>query len=276
MDILTGLAKFERDRLEEWCRTRCLVAPVKDGVAMCRVLGTFPMYVDSTDMSVAPHLMMHGFWEMWISQFMARTVKPGHRCIDVGANLGYFTVLMGLLAGAKGEIQAWEPQIDLANLIAGSIALNGISVDLRRAVATDREHSSLTMRTFPRDGIGALRGSAAVGRGGDLEDQITVNGSSIDSTDFAKKPVDFIKIDAEGHEPQVWAGCSGLRKISPNLKFLIEFSPTCYTDAAGFLSQIQSEGWKFHVIDGSGSPKPTTVKDLLSIGNGFEMVYLCR
>lgn len=276
MEILSALAKFERDRLEEWCRTRCLVAPVKDGVAMCRVLGTFPMYVDTTDMSVAPHLMMHGFWEIWISQFMAKTIKPGNRCIDVGANLGYFTLLMGLKAGSNGAIQAWEPQQDLANLIAGTAALNGLQVDLRRAVATDVTSCSLTMRTFPREGIGALRGSAAIGTGGPVENQITVNGYSIDSTEFAKQPVDFIKIDAEGHEPQVWAGCARVRKESPNLKFLIEFSPSGYSDAAGFVDQIAGDGWKLHTIDASGNPKPTTKEALMKLGGGFEMVYLCR
>lgn len=271
MEILTALAKFERDRLEEWCRTRCLIAPVKDGVAMCRVLGSFPMYVDTTDVSVAPHLMMHGFWEMWISQFVAKTIKSGNRCIDVGANLGYFTLLMGLKAGASGAIQAWEPQPDLANLVSGSMALNGVKVDLQRAAATDKA-CTLGMQTFNVDGIGALRGSAAVSKTGN----ISINGIPIDETEFASKPVDFIKIDAEGHEPQVWEGCKKLRSISPNLKFLIEFSPSCYPDAKGFIDSICSEGWKLHTIDAAGNPKAVGKEAALAVGNGFEMLYLCR
>jgi FkbM family methyltransferase len=275
-NVISILKNQERDQIENWCRGKAQTVSRGDGTALCRVLGDYLVLVDARDLSVAPHLMMSGFWEIWITMFMARTIKPGWRCIDVGANLGYFSVVMSALS--ERPVQAWEPQRSLAGLIRGTSILNGMNIEVQQCAASD-SGGHIRLTTHPVEGAGVLCGS------GNVSSQVTdpfddsicvVETKTIDSTSFAQSPVNFIKIDAEGHEPQVWGGMSNLRKISPDLRVLLEWSPKAYSDKAKFMSDIVSEGWKLHTIDSRGAAKPVLRETLLAMDDGFEMVLLTR
>src|SRR5579871_4793090 len=51
------------------------------------------MYVDSRDLSLTPHLFRQGYWELDVTRFFLGVVKPGMRVVEVGANVGYYTLL---------------------------------------------------------------------------------------------------------------------------------------------------------------------------------------
>lgn len=275
-NAITVLKNYERDKIEDWCKSKTQSVYRGDGTALCRVLGEYLFLVDTADLSVAPHLIMSGFWEIWITKYIANTIKPGWRCIDVGANLGYFSVVMAAIS--ERPVQAWEPQRKLAGLIRGTSILNGMNIEVQQCAASDSDgHTRLT--THPIEGAGVLCGSGNVST--QVEDPFddsvcVIETKTIDSTAFAQSPVNFIKIDAEGHEPQVWGGMSNLRKISHDLRILLEWSPKAYSDKSKFMSDIVSEGWKLHTIDSRGVPKPVMRETLLAMDDGFEMVLLTR
>src|SRR6266851_2039417 len=74
-----------RTDVQDNIRKRCMVSYLGDGVALCRVLGRFHMFIDTSDVGFATHVMHSGAWEMPLTEFMVKTVKPGMRVIDVGA-----------------------------------------------------------------------------------------------------------------------------------------------------------------------------------------------
>src|SRR5918912_920802 len=96
---------------------RCMAVPVDPITALCRVLGRYKMYVDLRDTGFVPHLMFEGYWEYWITDFMWRNLGPGQVALDVGANHGYYTVLMSDLVGAQGMVRAFEPNPRLVELL---------------------------------------------------------------------------------------------------------------------------------------------------------------
>jgi hypothetical protein len=108
--------------------------------ALCRVLGRHKMYVDLRDTGFAPHLMFEGYWEYWITEFIWRNAKPGQVALDVGANHGYYTLLLADLVGPNGKVHAFEPNPRLAELLGQNIALNGYwhVADARAAAVGDR------------------------------------------------------------------------------------------------------------------------------------------
>lgn len=75
-------------------------------------------------------LSQGAFYEPDVSQFMIRTLEPGDTVVDVGANLGYFSMLASLLTGEHGRVIAFEP--DEANIadIKTNALLNGIADQL--------------------------------------------------------------------------------------------------------------------------------------------------
>jgi len=56
-----------------------------------------------------------GFWESWVTVAVARHLQAGMCCVDVGANYGYYTLLMASFVGPEGRIIACEPIPSLAN-----------------------------------------------------------------------------------------------------------------------------------------------------------------
>lgn len=77
------------------------------------------------DVGFAPHIIMDGFWEYWITQFIAARMKDGAVVLDVGANFGYYTLLMSDLIGPSGKCIAFEPNPGVAAKLRKTIAING-------------------------------------------------------------------------------------------------------------------------------------------------------
>ena len=130
-------------------------------------------------------------------------LRPGHVFYDIGANVGFFSVLAARLVGTGGKVYAFEPFPQSAEAIRKNAALNGFEqiVEVWQGAVSDRS------------GIGRLsiRGECNTFR---LEDKAEPDRSVavplyvIDELVTGKKirPPDLVKIDVEGHEVQVLRG----------------------------------------------------------------------
>lgn len=216
-----ALSRIERDGIEDFCRQQCLVAPVDEKTALCRVLGKYSMYVPLEDDSMAPHLMMSGYWETWITQAIARYVKPGMRCIDVGAALGYYTLLCADLVGDKGWVQAWEPNEEAMRLLRRSVRLNGYDgrVERVQAICSNESYNDFELKQTSHDWA-STRFVRGTGR---------YVSSFIDR--IVGEAVHFVKMDVEGHELQAWAGMAGLFAASPEIAVLMETHASDWEDS---------------------------------------------
>lgn len=94
---------------------------------LTRTANGFKMYVDASDVCISPHLILDGVWEKWTEASLARIVKPGMHVLEIGANVGYFTLLMARLAGARGSVYAFECDPGLAQIAEDNAEINGFS-----------------------------------------------------------------------------------------------------------------------------------------------------
>lgn len=231
-----------RMAIEDRSRARCAVAPVDPVTAVCRGLGRYKFYVDTRDIGIAAHLMLDGYWELWQTEFILRNVGAGQVVADVGAHIGYFTILMADLVGAGGRVHAFEPNRRLFGLLESNISVNGypgrVSA-LRTGVAevAEAEIPFLVQTRDPKNGC--IRPGQAAGLGAFDPEQFesyAVAAAPLDA--LIPGPVDFLKIDVEGAEELVWRGMQGLIARSPNIRMLLEFNPARCTDAAATLASI--------------------------------------
>lgn len=270
IDILRSLAQESRPQVEAYCEARARSVPFGENRMVCRVLGTYFMMVDTRDLSLSPHLAMSGYWEFWISQAIARRVQPGMRCIDVGANFGYFTVLLAALVKETGMVQAWEPQRKVRECLEITLALNGFQERVEVVSAAASSAAGAAVLWTPSHFWGSTRvvqdeDSKTEGERCDLW--------TIDAWAASWPRVDFVKIDAEGHEPEVWAGMRALRERSPGMQALIEFTPSCYADPAAFLSQLRQDGFRISSVQTDGDLRPVEDAEILACER-FEMLWL--
>ncbi len=233
-----------RDQAEAEIRALCQTAYLGDHEALCRVLGRYKMYVDTRDVGIASHLMLEGYWEMWITSAMMRMVRRGSVVADIGANLGYFTLLLADLTGAEGRVLAFEPQPNLARLLRKSIDVNGYTgfTDLH-AMA-----------------LGSVAGNAAIeasidqpGGGRTVTDGMAEGAARVPLGRFDTIPcaldVEFIKMDVEGFEPEVWKGMTArLARRDLPLTIFMEFTVGRLPDPAGFLDDILSHGFSLAIV----------------------------
>lgn len=221
-------AEPSRAALHAAVRARCQAVTLDAHTALCRVLGRYKFLVDTRDHGLGPHLLLDGYWESWCTEFMLHRIRPGQVAWDIGANLGYYAVLMADLVGKSGRVLALEPNPRLALLAERSLHLNGFwrTAEVRRLAAAEVTDETLRFRAAladPKNGRLLPPGTPLLAPGEEEEQlEIAVRTTRLD--DLGEGPVDFIKIDVEGAEEQVWAGMQGVLDRSPRITVLMEFN----------------------------------------------------
>ena len=69
-----------------------------------------PLLVHRGDEVITQNLLRWGWWEAAETRFLRAILRPGHKFVDVGANVGYFSVLAATSVGADGAVIAVEPE----------------------------------------------------------------------------------------------------------------------------------------------------------------------
>jgi FkbM family methyltransferase len=226
------LATWSRPLLERAIRRRVQTTYLGDGLVLARILGRHKIFLRSSDRGFACHVMLDGFWEMWLTQFFARHLMPGMTVIDVGANFGYYTLLFGDAVGETGRVIAVEPNPDAVALLAETVLLNG--------------HATRT-RIVPH-ALGAAAGPAWLyapdgePKNATLVDRADLPGGrstevstfTLDEVALELPKIDLVKIDAEGGEIGIVAG---MRQLIARDKpcIVLEFNAARYPDPVQFL-----------------------------------------
>ena len=162
--------------------------------------------------------------------FVRAWLRPGMRALDVGANLGLYSLSMAHAVGAAGQVCAFEAVPDTARVLGRSVELNGMrNVEVRAQAASDRA-GRVALVLDERSEENAI---APAGRGGPEVDAVTLDEA------LASAAVDFIKIDVEGHEKAVVRGAEGLlRAQSPLVMFEIKQEGRLNLEAADALAAL--------------------------------------
>ncbi len=266
----------DRRALEAAIRRRCHTLQVDGETTLCRILGRYKFFVDSRDASLAPHLMLDGYWEFWITDVIWNNVRPGAVCLDVGANLGYYSVLMAELAGPKGRLIAFEPNRRMAHLLHRNLEINGFlgmaEVSRRAVGATSGQKLAFQASLeHPKNGT-LLSAPHAVLAHETLGAATEVETVALD--DYAGTPVDFIKIDVEGAEEQVWHGMQRLLDASPNVRVLLEFNAARCAHPVELLAHILRR-FPLRQVDDDAVIRPSDQAALLNQREDT-MLYLSR
>ncbi|MFM9105683.1 MAG: FkbM family methyltransferase [Chloroflexota bacterium] len=194
-------------RLADQASTTRLVAAATD-------VGALWTYAD--DREIGMWLRDRGTWGEGESRFMRDLVRPGMMVLDVGANLGYCSVLLSQLVGAGGSVLAIEAEPGNASLLRANLALNGAGNVEALAVAAHRERTTVSMALFDPGNLGGFQFTHGAG--------VAVPAWPLDDLLDPDVPVGFIKVDVEGADHLAVAGLSRtIRRWRPAV--LVEFAP---------------------------------------------------
>lgn len=183
-------------------------------------MAAFVLALDpQNDRSIAPYMRGAGVWEPAETQLCRRVLRPGMHAVDVGAHVGYYSVLFSRLVGAAGSVQAFEPEPDNFRLLQANLLLNDCRNVCTHALALTQARGREWLHLCA-DNPGDHRLAATPARR-----RIEVDTLDLD-TALAGAAVDFVKIDTQGAEPRVLAGMQAtLRANRERLACMMEFAP---------------------------------------------------
>lgn len=143
-------------------------------------------------------------------QFCWRFLRAGDRALDIGGNIGVYTVLMGHLVGERGHIDVFEPFPRHAARIRENVALNGFEsrVTINEVALSDDDGETLFV--VDRD----VSNRVPTSTDGHAS-KITVPLRRLDTVIQVGLPTAFAKLDVEGLEAAVLRGAVGLGASSP-------------------------------------------------------------
>ena len=265
---------LDRVELEAVSRQQSRAIYLGQDTVLCRVLGKYLMYADAQETGITPHFCMDGYWESWITVALARTIRPGWNCLDIGANHGYYTLIMADAVGRQGRVAPVEPTPRLAELLRQTLDVNGFpDVPVVQKAASRTGGDTLRLVVPPHRSMNASL-SAVAGPADAVFDVETV---TVDALTRDWPRVDLIKIDVEGAEEAVWEGMQWTIEQNPRLVVILELNVERYEDPRAFLEDIASAGFRLRYIDYDAEAKSVTIEELLSrqIGQDW-MLYLVR
>jgi FkbM family methyltransferase len=185
-----------------------------------------PFTVNLADPIVSANILAYRRYEVLETALMKKLVRPGFSCLDVGANIGFFSVLLGDLAGGGGRVAAFEPEPVNARLLRKNVRDRGLDgiVTVFEAAAGD---AAGIARLFLASGnMGDHRLYDAGDEAGERQrPSIDVPVLRIDDAIAAWPRVDFIKMDIQGFEMHAMRGMTATLQRNPDLVMLTEFWP---------------------------------------------------
>lgn len=275
-----------RQREKKWSNVAELrrwasAVPMGDGTILCRTLGKYKQYVSESDIGFSPYVILDGFFEYSITEFIARNVSAGMTVMDLGANYGYYTILMADLVGENGKVCAFEPNPSAVSALSRSLRVNNydqrVTID-RRAIW----NCSNEQVTFHVPAIAATNArivwpldSRLPPSDSGTPDAGTATIETVALDDFPIGEVSFIKADIEGAEERLWQGGKKFLDRNANVILLLEFNCERCQDPKGSLQEMQQK-FALRYLDEESKVRPVGSERILMTSHDWMLVLSRR
>jgi FkbM family methyltransferase len=203
-------------------------------------------------------------WENADVQFAVNLLEEGDGFVDVGANVGVYTLQAARKVGPTGMVYAFEPQPDVCEMLKRSVTDNGflsrVTVHQSGVGSEDRK-----MRIWRQDhkNQGASRMARDEEITGGISNSVWM--TKLDSVVFLR-PIRVLKVDIEGYEPLMLEGAQGFfRRHKPIV--LTEFFPNAIRCATGlnpaeYITRWTDLGYRIHMFEEGRVGEPFRIEDV--------------
>lgn len=216
------------------------------------------LLLPQADEIITPILRETGVWEAVETAWLRSVLAPDQTFVDVGAHVGYFSVLAWPLVQPGGRVIALEPERRNHDLLARNLARNGcLGAEARRCAAgKHRGWMSLALDELNRGNHRLV----PLGAGADRIEVVRLD-------DVLPERVDVVKIDAQGYDHEIVEGLERTLGGNPQLQLLVELSvnelPNRGVDATGVLERYEELGLRIAMFDAHGRLFPASADDVV-------------
>ena len=219
------------------------------------------MILDSND---SLEISINKVYEKFETDFINREIKKGEVVLDIGANIGYYTLIFARLVGEKGKVFAFEPDPNNFQILKKNVELNGYKnvILINKAVA----NKSGKLKFYLSE---VNMGDHRIYDSYDGRKNIEVKCIKIDEyfQDYKGK-IDFVKMDIQGSETGAILGMAKLLGKNNKIRIISEFWPVglkkCGVEPIQYIKLLQKNGFSLMELnDVKKTIKPIDVDKLL-------------
>ncbi|MCJ7791618.1 MAG: FkbM family methyltransferase [Dehalococcoidia bacterium] len=232
-----------------------LIKPKGIASALLNIQGN-KMYIDGAAGTIGAELLVEGVYEKYETELFKKMAQDGMVVVDIGANIGYYTLIAAKLVGDKGVVYAFEPEPRSYKLLCQNIAINGYTniVPIEKAVSKTNGKTKFYVGAAITD-ISSFAEDNVLQYSKNL-DCLEVETITLD--DFFERTagddrIDLMKIDVEGAEELVVDGAERILR-SNTLKIFMEFVPrqlrNVGTDPLELLYKLRNYGFEIKLLNG--------------------------
>ena len=234
---------------------RVLVAPVWGGA----------LVVPSYDLSSCS-LIVNGAHEVPLTKYLIENVKPGQIVLDIGANIGYFTALLGCLVGPSGHVVAYEPNPRVYPFLMENLSLYNIKD--RVTVLQKAAHAAAgRIKLYVAD---RFLGNTSIHQHDadyfskfyDTVSEIEADAEPLDANLERFAQIDLVKLDIEGGEYHALLGMRELLAREAVGTIVMEINPLMLQQDLPALRELLSDiqekyNTVFYTLSQEGQPEET-------------------
>ncbi len=241
----------------------------EEDAVRCTV-GGVELLCDAADAAVTPGLLS-GQYESHLTAVFERYCTPGMTVIDVGANLGYYSLLASRLVGPTGRVIALEPNSENCRLLLSSLRLNGVSNVHLLPVAAGAAAGWAYYSTHVGSNGGLIEDGDLLSHPGHVVPTFRLD-------DLVDGPVGLVKMDVEGAEGLVVHGATQIIErdrpiVTTELKdeMLLRVSGTTVADYLGYFERLGYTPSVLEKATGAEKPYPSVAELLADWGESDEL-----
>lgn len=226
-------------------------------------------YAHTLDRLIALFLLKFGMWEKEEINLFKKTIKEGWTVLDIGANIGYPSLLLSKLVGKSGKVIAFEPDKNNIKILKKNIKANNIqNIKVVPMAVSDHTGAGTLFISDSHSGDHRIYNPSD-------EERKTRNIKTISLDDYFKSDnkIDFIQMDIEGAEGLVFKGMKKLLKKNKRISILLEFWPEALREIGSspvdFLKMIEKLGFKINYVDrSSGKLTKISIEECMDVCKG--------
>lgn len=179
------------------------------------------MYLNPDCQVMTPDIMKDKIWEAHETHWIIQNIREGDIVLDIGANVGYYTLIAAKLVGEKGRVYAFEPEPVNFEILGQNVKLHGFQNVVLEQKAVSDENGSIKLYLDELN-----KGHHRIYQTEQNRSSIDVEAVTLDDyfSNYTGK-IDFVKIDTEGAEVVILKGMEKILNENENIRMAVEFWP---------------------------------------------------
>lgn len=209
---------------------------------------------DPADELVSKYIHEHHYWELHESTTILDTLKEGNTFVDIGANIGYYSVIAAEKVGKNGKVFSFEPDPKNFSLLKENAAINHyVNIEVVNAGLSNKHHTSPLYMSVENRGDHRLFTDKEQKQISHVIELIPGDSIFLNS-DNQQETIHCIKIDTQGYECHIIDGLrQTIQQNQSHLSIVMEFWPwglrQNQSNAYELLSILDQFNFDIHILD---------------------------